>query len=143
MCVGLMVGDSKNKKSEQEYENWWCQGKEIEKVSNVPPTVKVLWDAMLVDLEEDISTSNQVLQPNKCKKKSNLGGVWILMWSCLKTIMEQLTVMIMLRRQSMSISMTMTLMIIVLIVTVIVMMKRKGCLIMGLTVVRVKVTNGM
>ena len=73
MCVGLMVGDSKNKKSEQEYENWWCQGKEIEKVSNVPPTVKVLWDAMLVDLEEDISTSNQVLQPKKWKKKSEFG----------------------------------------------------------------------
>jgi len=38
----------------------------------VPPTVKVLWDAM-PDLEEESSTSNQVLQPNKWKKKSELG----------------------------------------------------------------------
>ena len=35
-------------------------------------TVKVLWDAM-PDLEEESSTSNQVLQPNKWKKKSEFG----------------------------------------------------------------------
>ena len=34
--------------------------------------VKVLWDAM-PDLEEESSTSNQVLQPNKWKKKSESG----------------------------------------------------------------------
>ena len=44
----------------------------IEKVSEAPPTVKVLWDAM-PDLEEESSTSNQVLQPNKWKKKSEFG----------------------------------------------------------------------
>ena len=44
----------------------------IEKVSEVPPTVTVLWDAM-PDLEEDSSTSNQVLQPNTWKKKSKFG----------------------------------------------------------------------
>ncbi len=38
----------------------------------MPPTVKVLWDAM-PDLDEDSSTSNQVLQPNKWKKKSKFG----------------------------------------------------------------------
>ena len=46
--------------------------KGIEKVSEAPPTVKVLWDAM-PDLEEESSTSNQVLQPNKWKKKSKFG----------------------------------------------------------------------
>ena len=44
----------------------------IEKVREEPPTVKVLWDAM-PDLEEESSTSNQVLQPNKWKKKSKFG----------------------------------------------------------------------
>ncbi len=44
----------------------------IEKVSELPPTVKVLWDAM-PNLEEDSSISNQVLQPNKWKKKSKFG----------------------------------------------------------------------
>ncbi len=71
VCWPYVVGDNK-KKNEQEYEYWWCQGKVIEKVSDVPPTVKVLWDAM-PDLDEDSSTSNQVLQPNKWKKKSKFG----------------------------------------------------------------------
>jgi hypothetical protein len=44
----------------------------IEKVSEASHTVKVLWDAM-PDLEEESSTSNQVLQPNKWKKKSEFG----------------------------------------------------------------------
>jgi hypothetical protein len=48
------------------------KGKVIEKVSKAPHTVKVLWDAM-PDLEEESSTSNQVLQPNKWKKKSKFG----------------------------------------------------------------------
>jgi hypothetical protein len=66
-----IVGDNKTR-SEQEYEYRWCQGKVIEKVSKAPPTVKVLWDAM-PDLEEESSTSNQVLHPNKWKKKSEFG----------------------------------------------------------------------
>ncbi len=37
-----------------------------------PVLVKVLWDAM-PDLEEESSTSNQVLHPNKWKKKSEFG----------------------------------------------------------------------
>jgi hypothetical protein len=68
------IGDS-NKKGQEEYEYRWCQGKVIEKVSEVPPMVKELWDAM-PDLEEDSSTSNQVLQTNKWKKKSNFG--WLM-----------------------------------------------------------------
>jgi hypothetical protein len=71
VCWPYIVGDN-NKKNEQEYEYRWCQGKVIEKVSELPPTVRVLWDAM-PDLEEDSSTSNQVLQPNKWKKKSKFG----------------------------------------------------------------------
>jgi hypothetical protein len=71
VCWPYIIGDNK-KKDEQEYEYWWCQGKVIEKVSNVPQTVKLLWDAM-PDLDEDNSISNQVLQPNKWKKKSKFG----------------------------------------------------------------------
>jgi len=71
VCWPYIVGNN-NTSSEQEYEYWWCQGKVIEKVSEAPPTVKVLWDAM-PDLEEESSTSNQVLQPNKWKKKSKFG----------------------------------------------------------------------
>jgi hypothetical protein len=71
VCWSYVVGDNR-RKSEQEYEYRWCQEKVIEKVSEVSPTVKVLWDAM-PDLEEDINTSNQVLQPNKGKKKSKFG----------------------------------------------------------------------
>jgi hypothetical protein len=68
VCWPFVIGDS-NKKGQEDYEYWWCQGKVIEKVSEMPPTIKVLWDAM-PDLEEDSSASNQVLQPNKWKKKS-------------------------------------------------------------------------
>jgi hypothetical protein len=71
VCWPYIVGDNK-KKSEQEYEYRGCQGKVIEKVIKVPPTVKVLWDAM-PDLEEDSSTSNQVLPPNEWKKKHKFG----------------------------------------------------------------------
>jgi hypothetical protein len=71
VCWPYVVGNS-TKRSEQEYEYRWCQGKVIEKVSEAPPTVRVLWDAM-PDLEEESSTSNQVLQPNKWKKKSEFG----------------------------------------------------------------------
>ena len=71
VCWPYVVGNNK-KRSEQEYEYRWCQGKVIEKVSEAAPTVKVLWDAM-PDLEEESSTSNQVLQPNKWKKKSEFG----------------------------------------------------------------------
>jgi hypothetical protein len=44
VCWPYVVGNS-TKRSEQEYEYRWCQGKVIEKVSKAPPTVKVLWDA--------------------------------------------------------------------------------------------------
>ncbi len=40
VCWPYIVGDN-IKKSEQEYEYWWCQRNVIEKVSEVPPTVKV------------------------------------------------------------------------------------------------------
>jgi hypothetical protein len=72
VCWPHIVGNNKTG-SEQEYEYRWCQGKVIEKVSSeAPSTVKVLCDAM-PDLEEESSTCNQVLQPNKWKKKSEFG----------------------------------------------------------------------
>jgi hypothetical protein len=51
----------------------WCQGKVLEKVSDAPPIVKVLWDAM-PDLDKDNTITNQgELQPNKWKKMSKFG----------------------------------------------------------------------
>jgi hypothetical protein len=46
VCSPYVVGDN-SKKGEQEFKYWWCQGKVLEKIGEMPPTGKVLWDAML------------------------------------------------------------------------------------------------
>ena len=77
VCWPYVIGDS-NKKGQEEYEYRWCQGKVIEKVSEVPPTVKVLWDAM-PDLEDDSSTNSKCYNQTSGRRRANLGGGWILM----------------------------------------------------------------
>jgi hypothetical protein len=66
VCWPNVVG--KVEKGKPQYQYCSCQGKVLEKVSDVPPTVKVLWDAM-PDLDKDSTISNQVLQAAKWKKK--------------------------------------------------------------------------
>ena len=56
MCWPYVVG--KDDKGNPQYEYHWCQGKVLEKVSDVPPTIRVLWDAMpYLDKDSTISPS--------------------------------------------------------------------------------------
>ena len=50
VCWPYVVGRGEKGKPQHEYR--WCQGKVLEKGSDSPPIVKVLWDA-LPDLDKE------------------------------------------------------------------------------------------
>jgi hypothetical protein len=76
VCWPYVVGNNK-KRSEQEYEYRWCQGKVIEKVSKAPPTVKVLW--AMPDLRRKAVPATKCCNQASGRRRANLGGEWTLM----------------------------------------------------------------
>ncbi len=119
VCWPYVVGKDEKGKPQDEY--CWCQGKVLKEVSDAPPTVKVLWDAM-PDLDEDGTISNQELQPAKWKKIVNLVGKWRLTWSYLKIIIVVKIGMLSMMMIAMTTRMRMT--VIVIVVTVMAVMMR-------------------